>query len=195
MLGLRIFVNGKFIVTYAADGIIVSSPTGSTAYSLSAGGPVVHPDVGVFIITPICPHTLNARSLVIPDKENVRIVGDCDEGQSQMMLTVDGQLGEHMLSNDEVGDSKSGLYGQARSDRTSEFLHQAADQNALGGASERAQERFRPLESELEHRRAMYRIRRVVFLPRALGRGGIFSKLNTSINHLCLRNYTYKTSL
>jgi NAD+ kinase len=63
---------------------------------------VVHPDVGVFIVTPICPHTLNARSLVIPDKERVRIIGDCGEGPSQMMLTVDGQLGEHMLSKDEV---------------------------------------------------------------------------------------------
>ncbi len=102
MLGLRILVSGKFIVTYAADGIIVSSPTGSTAYSLSAGGPVVHPDVGVFIITPICPHTLNARSLVIPDKEQVRIIGECDEGPSHTMLTVDGQLGEHLQNEDEV---------------------------------------------------------------------------------------------
>ncbi|MCL5104187.1 MAG: NAD(+)/NADH kinase [Armatimonadetes bacterium] len=102
MLGLHTYVNNKFIVTYTADGIIVSTPTGSTAYSLSAGGPVVHPDVCVLIVTPICPHTLNARSLVIPDEETVQIVGECGEDLHSMMLTVDGQLGEHLTSNDKV---------------------------------------------------------------------------------------------
>lgn len=101
MLGLNTYVNGKFIVTYAADGLIVATPTGSTAYSLSAGGPVVHPNVSVLILTPICPHTLNARSLVVPDGETVRIVGECG-GDAAMMLTVDGQHAENLLLGDVV---------------------------------------------------------------------------------------------
>jgi NAD+ kinase len=107
MLALRTSVNGRFIVTYAADGIIVSSPTGSTAYSLSAGGPVVHPDVCVLLITPICPHTLTARSLVVPDCDKIQITGDSSESDTEMMLTIDGQLGEHLLQTDKVEITKS----------------------------------------------------------------------------------------
>ena len=107
MLGLRTSVNGKYIVTYAADGIIVSSPTGSTAYSLSAGGPVVHPDVCVLIITPICPHTLNARSLVIPDNQKIQIIGESSTDSPEMMLTIDGQLGENLTYSDTVEVGKA----------------------------------------------------------------------------------------
>ncbi|MCX6343606.1 MAG: NAD(+)/NADH kinase [Armatimonadetes bacterium] len=107
MLGLHTYVNGKFIVTYTADGIIISTPTGSTAYSLSAGGPVVHPDVSVLIITPICPHTLNARALVIPDNETVQIIGECGDDPVSMMLTMDGQLGEHLVCNDKISIGKA----------------------------------------------------------------------------------------
>lgn len=107
MLALHTYVDGKFIVTHFADGIIVSSPTGSTAYSLSAGGPVVHPDVSVLIVTPICPHTLNARPLVVPDDETVCIIGECGNGERDSMLTIDGQLGEHLACNDKVEVSKA----------------------------------------------------------------------------------------
>lgn len=93
LLNLRLSVDGRYIATYAADGIIVSSPTGSTAYSLSAGGPVVNPNVDVMIITPICPHTLNARSLVIPGNAAIQIVSECETGAEDVMLTVDGQTG------------------------------------------------------------------------------------------------------
>jgi len=102
MLQLDTYVNDKFIVTHSADGIIVASPTGSTAYSLSAGGPIVHPDVSVFVITPICPHTLAARSLVVPDTERVKIVGQCGPDGPNMMLTIDGQLGEDLRGCDSV---------------------------------------------------------------------------------------------
>ncbi|OFX16741.1 MAG: hypothetical protein A2Z18_04075 [Armatimonadetes bacterium RBG_16_58_9] len=107
MMGLRTSLSGKFIATYAADGIIVASPTGSTAYSLSAGGPVVHPNVSVLIITPICPHTLNARSLVVPDSETVTIVAEYGDDETAMMLTIDGQLGEHLENNDSVSVRKA----------------------------------------------------------------------------------------
>lgn len=103
LLNLHTFVEEDYIATYAADGIIVSSPTGSTAYSLSAGGPVVHPGVNVIIITPICPHTLNARSLVIPGSGTVQIVGECGTGgEDEMMLTIDGQVGFEMRCSDKV---------------------------------------------------------------------------------------------
>lgn len=109
MLALRTYVNDKFIATYAADGIIVATPTGSTAYSLSAGGPVVSPDVGALIITPICAHTLNARSLVLPDSEHVRVVGEsCADSQS-MTLMVDGQVGGQLDGGDAVDVRKAGF--------------------------------------------------------------------------------------
>ncbi|MCE5314825.1 MAG: NAD(+)/NADH kinase [Armatimonadota bacterium] len=107
MLGLRTYAGNKFIVNYTADGIIIASPTGSTAYSLSAGGPVVHPGVSVFIITPICPHTMNARSLVVPDTETVQIIPDCAEANPEIMVTVDGQLGEHLACGDKVEVGKA----------------------------------------------------------------------------------------
>lgn len=103
LLKLHTFVNDKMIATYAADGIIVASPTGSTAYSLSAGGPVVNPNVKVMIITPICPHTLNARSLVVPDNESVQIVGECSmNNEGEIMLTIDGQVGIQLQCGDKV---------------------------------------------------------------------------------------------
>lgn len=107
MLALHTFVSGRFMVTYSADGIIVASPTGSTAYSLSAGGPVVHPNISVLIITPICPHTLNARPLVLSDTETIQICGDCGDIDPQMMLTIDGQLGEHLKCSDVVEVGKA----------------------------------------------------------------------------------------
>lgn len=106
LLSLHVSVREKYIATYAADGIIVSSPTGSTAYSLSAGGPVVNPSVGVMIITPICPHTLNARSLVVPDDDLVQVTTECGEDES-VMLTVDGQLGFYMQSCDRLDVTKA----------------------------------------------------------------------------------------
>jgi NAD+ kinase len=102
ILKLHTFVNDRLIATYAADGIIVSSPTGSTAYALSAGGPVINPNVKVMVITPICPHTLNARSLVIPDSESVQIVAECRDGVGAIMLTIDGQFGIEMRCSDKM---------------------------------------------------------------------------------------------
>jgi len=101
MLKMRIFVGDTFIATYAADGIIVATPTGSTAYNLAASGPLVHPSVPLIILTPICPHTLNVRSLLIGASEYARVVIG-DDSRSTALLTVDGQVGLALRAGDTV---------------------------------------------------------------------------------------------
>jgi len=98
MIQMELSINSDFVCRYRADGLIVSSPTGSTAYSLSAGGPIVHPSVDSFIITPICPHMLSDRPLVIPDSSHIeiRLNGDTDS----VYLTIDGQQGVPLQPTD-----------------------------------------------------------------------------------------------
>ncbi|MFQ6674271.1 MAG: NAD(+)/NADH kinase [Fidelibacterota bacterium] len=92
-------MNGKLISSYSADGLIVSTPTGSTAYNLAAGGPIVAPWLSLLTVTPICPHTLSARPIVLPAHEELVIT--FPEAESELRLAVDGQV-EEKLS---VGDS------------------------------------------------------------------------------------------
>jgi NAD+ kinase len=106
MLKLRIAVANTFIATYAADGIIVATPTGSTAYNLAAGGPLVHPAVQVILLTPICPHTLNVRSLITGDRETIQ-VGVEEDHRDAPLLTVDGQVGFELRPGDEVRFSRA----------------------------------------------------------------------------------------
>lgn len=107
MIEMKTYVDNEFLTTYPADGLIISSPTGSTAYSLSAGGPIVSPDLDVIIITPICPHTLYARPVVISHDQSVRVVLVSDTGE--VMLTVDGQDGFLLKAKDEIIVKKSNL--------------------------------------------------------------------------------------
>lgn len=83
----NVYVNKKFLKSYRADGIIVSTPTGSTAYSLSAGGPIVEPGSKLFIITPICPHTLNSRSVVLSADDEIFI----STGKTENAVAFDGR--------------------------------------------------------------------------------------------------------
>ena len=96
-------INDKKVCDYLADGIIISTPTGSTAYGLSAGGPVLTPSLDVFVIVPICPHTLTARPLVIPDSEKITICGAKDE--SGYFVSADGQ--EFMKVHSEINIHKA----------------------------------------------------------------------------------------
>ena len=82
-------INEKFVCDYIADGLIVSTPTGSTAYGLSAGGPVLNPNLEAFVIVPICPHTLNARPIVIPTNEKITITSFEDD-VNEFNLIIDG---------------------------------------------------------------------------------------------------------
>ena len=89
LIKLQARIDGTLLTQYNADGLILSTPTGSTAYSLSAGGPILTPDSGVFVITPICPHVLTNRSMIVSDQSELEIC-PC-EGQGEVFLTVDGQ--------------------------------------------------------------------------------------------------------
>lgn len=97
-------VNGKFVCDYMADGLIISTPTGSTAYGLSAGGPVLSPLLNAIVIVPICPHTLTARPLVIPSNEKIT-VSTCDSCTS-FIVTADGQDSFNVTSKIDIEKSK-----------------------------------------------------------------------------------------
>jgi NAD+ kinase len=100
MIDLELLIDGEFVCRYRVDGLIVATPTGSTAYSLSAGGPIVHPSVESWVITPICPHTLSDRPVVIRDSSHVEI--DLSAGTESVFLTLDGQTGIPMEPADRV---------------------------------------------------------------------------------------------
>jgi NAD+ kinase len=101
MLKLRISVGDTYIATYAADGIVVATPTGSTAYNLAAGGPLVHPSVETILLTPICPHTLNVRSLLVDVNHVIHTVLESSE-RDVTLLTVDGQVSVTLEREDRV---------------------------------------------------------------------------------------------
>ena len=100
MIDLEMSIDGHFVCVYRADGLIIATPTGSTAYSLSAGGPIVFPSVGAIAITPICPHTLTNRPVVLDDASEIQITNLSDH--SATYLTIDGQVGELLERADVV---------------------------------------------------------------------------------------------
>lgn len=105
MIEMRINVNGNFLSTFRADGLIVATPTGSTAYNLSAGGPIIYPTMEAVVITPICPHMLSNRPIVLPDHLGIEI-GIETENQ-ETFLTLDGQEGFPITREDRVTVTKS----------------------------------------------------------------------------------------
>jgi NAD+ kinase len=100
LIHVETYINEEYVIHYSADGLVVSTSTGSTAYSLSAGGPIVYPSIKTMIITPICPHTLSARALVINHKDIIKIIV-LSKGED-VMLTVDGQQGIDLEENDTI---------------------------------------------------------------------------------------------
>jgi NAD+ kinase len=105
LVNLDVSVNEDFVTKYVGDGIIVSTPTGSTAYSLSAGGPIVYPNLPVFIISAICPHAFTMRPLVI--SENAVITIDTLKLKQDIILSIDGQINQKLFKEDEVIIKKS----------------------------------------------------------------------------------------
>jgi len=105
IIDFKLSLNGRFASTIRSDGLILASPTGSTAYSLSAGGPVLLPTVEAMIVTPIAPHMLNSRPLVIPSDARVEV--EFDYREEPIYLTADGQVGEELHVGDSVTIQKS----------------------------------------------------------------------------------------
>jgi NAD+ kinase len=105
IIDIDVRIDNHFVATYKADGLIVSTPTGSTAYALSAGGPILSPTLGAMVITPIASHTLTFRSLVVPDTANLEM--SFKTTQEPVFLTVDGQVGLPLHSEDRILVKKS----------------------------------------------------------------------------------------
>jgi NAD+ kinase len=100
LIRLQTWIDGAALTEYNADGLVIATPTGSTAYSLAAGGPILTPDCGVFAVTPICPHVLTNRSLIFSDASEIA-VSPC-ENQGEIFVTIDGQESTAISSGDTV---------------------------------------------------------------------------------------------
>ncbi len=135
LVRLRVKVGPQEVVRYSADGIIIATPTGSTAYSLSAGGPVIHPDVDVLTLTPIAPHTLNSRALVIPAGEPIEVTAE--SGAFEGMLTVDGQLQETLQDGDVIRISRAPFTALLAQTRPSAFYQQLESRLGFGDRYDR----------------------------------------------------------
>ncbi len=105
IIQLETYVNGEILTTFRADGLIVATPTGSTAYNLAAGGPIVTPEFEAILITPICPFTLTNRPLVIPDNYEVKVFIKSQKGD--VFLSLDGQVGLSLMEGDRIEVRKS----------------------------------------------------------------------------------------
>ena len=100
VIDLETYVDNHFICRYKADGLIIATPTGSTAYSLSAGGPIIFPSVAALSITPICPHMLTNRPVIVSDSSVIQVIARGDD--DSIWLTVDGQVGQPLQQGDKV---------------------------------------------------------------------------------------------
>jgi len=105
IIEIEAYLNGQFVNAFRADGLIISTPTGSTAYNLSAGGPVIFPSMNAVVITPICPFTLSNRPIVVPDDAEIELI--LNTGKEEVALTLDGQVGFPLEMADRVVIKKS----------------------------------------------------------------------------------------
>jgi NAD+ kinase len=101
IIDLEVAINGKFLTVFRADGLIISTPTGSTAYNLSAGGPILYPTMETFVLTPICPFTLTNRPILLPESASI-LVKMGKESEETVTLTFDGQVGFELHYGDQL---------------------------------------------------------------------------------------------
>ncbi len=106
LLEFDLYIDGNFVFLYKADGVIISTPTGSTAYSLAAGGPVLMPSVDAFVVTPVCPHSLTHRPLVVTETSQIEL--RVESGEEQAFLSIDGQIGLPVQQGDRVLCQRAG---------------------------------------------------------------------------------------
>ncbi len=102
IIEIEVWVDTTFITRYRGDGLILSTPTGSTAYNLAADGPIVHPSVAAIILTPICPHILSNRTIILPDTDLVSVVVDTSGKSDDIFITLDGQRGYPLRPGDRI---------------------------------------------------------------------------------------------
>ena len=114
IIALETYVDGVYINTFAADGLIISTPTGSTAYNLAAGGPILFPTLGAIVVSPICPHTLTNRPVVLPEEVKIEVILKSEN--EDVLLTLDGQVGFALRHEDVVEVRKA--------DETVKFIEQ-----------------------------------------------------------------------
>ncbi len=107
MIDLAVTVGEQFVTSVKADGLIVASPTGSTAYNLAAGGPIVHPAMDAIVLTPIAPHTLTNRPIVIPAEREIRVRAGAANAGAEIYVTFDGQHGFALVEGDEVSITRA----------------------------------------------------------------------------------------
>jgi NAD+ kinase len=131
MIETGVYLDGDFVIRFRADGLIISSPTGSTAYSLSAGGPIMHPHLEAFVITPICPHTLTYRPLVVNSESTIELVNYATEGES--FLTVDGQQGQQLKAKDKIIIKRSINYLNLITSQTKDYFQILNEKLQWGG--------------------------------------------------------------
>lgn len=105
IIEIEVSLNSLFVNSFRADGLIISTPTGSTAYNLSAGGPIIYPSMNAVVLTPICPFTLTNRPIVVPDDAMIEL--KLEKENEGVVLTLDGQIGYTMRSDDRVRIRKS----------------------------------------------------------------------------------------
>jgi len=105
IIDLETYVNNSYVTTFKSDGLVISTPTGSTAYSLAAGGPILYPTLNSIILTPICPHTLTNRPIVLPDDRTIEVTLKSDS--EDVFLTLDGQVGFSLRRGDTIEIKKS----------------------------------------------------------------------------------------
>lgn len=105
LIQMHLYDKDEFVCSYSADGLIISTPTGSTAYSLASGGPIINPKINAIIVAPICPHTLASRPIIFSEKGDLKIVVEC--GHRDALLTIDGQIAKTLKSGTSVLVSKA----------------------------------------------------------------------------------------
>jgi len=130
LINLEVFINGDYFTSYPADGLIISTPTGSTAYSLSAGGPILQPGIQAMVLTPICAHTFYARPIVISSLSCIRVVVNADH--EDIMLTQDGQAGFNVLPGDEIVIKRAPFFAKVITFRGRSFFELLRKKLKLG---------------------------------------------------------------
>ncbi len=132
IIELSVSVGAGLVTKVKADGLIVATATGSTAYNLAAGGPIVHPRADAIVLTPIAPHTLTNRPIVIPGNEVIEIRPQVVSGLEEIYVTYDGQTGYPLQQDDVVRDQAIGADAPARQSAGAELLRTAAGKTEVG---------------------------------------------------------------